>query len=170
MDKRNKYIMIGIIITILIIVAGILVVTLTGSKGTGTLEDIGLVKSEYTLKFFSDGSQAKSIKSNVNTYRTNPYLKDDIDNETVKWIESFDNNEYIYVIGDNANFIIKRSDYDNLKSKINTSELNSGFSPIEYFKVNIKANMIETHSLGGSYKDVFYIDKIDFVNSVKETT
>lgn len=165
-----KYII--IVIAVIVVIGAIFAINtlMTNEEGNSPLSDAGLVKSEYTIKFYSDNSQMGSIESNVETYKTNPYLKDDMNNETLKWIESFNNNEYVYISGDNANFIMKRSDYDLLKSNIDTSELSSGFDPIEYFKVTIKANMIETHNLGSGYKDVIYIDNIDFINKVKETS
>lgn len=171
MENKIKYIIIAVIAIIVIAGAIFAVNTLMADEdGNSPLADAGLVKSEYVINFYSDGSQSGSIKSNVETYRTNQFMKDEVNNDTIKWIESFDNNEYVYISGDTANFIMKRTDYDILKSQIDTSELSSGYDPIEYFKVTIRANMLETHSLGSGYKDVIHIENIDFVNKVKQTT
>lgn len=169
MENKIKYIIISFV-AIIIVISGVLAFTLGGNQEIEALEPLentGLVKSEYEIKFYSDGSQSKSIQSEVEKLRTNPHLKDEINNETIKWIESFDNNEYVVVSSDTVNFIMKRSDYDVLKSKINTSELSSSLDPIEYIKATINANMIETHNLGSGYKDVVYIDSIELVNTIK---
>jgi len=57
---------------------------------------------------------------------------------------------------------MKRSDYDALKSEINTSGLTHG----EYIVATIKANIVETQSLGsGGYKDVVYISNIELTGA-----
>ncbi len=170
MENKIKYVIIAII-AIIILVGVVFAVNMlmADDNGNTPLESSGVVKSEYKINFYSDGSQEGSIESEVDNLKTNPYLSD-INNETIKWIESFNNNEYVYISGDSANFIMKRTDYDTLNSKIDTSQLSSGYDPIEYYKVTIKANLVETHSLGSGYKDVIYIKNIDFVNKVKETS
>jgi len=161
MEKKNNNIIIALIAVIVVIGGVVAFVALSGDGG-GSL---GLVKSEYTIRLYKDGSQAKSISSEVNKLRTNPYLKDEVDNDTVKWIESFNNNEYIYVSGaGNYHLIMKRSDYDTLKSQIDTSELDR-FK--EHIEATIKANMIETRSLGGGYKDIVYVNNVELTNTVK---
>jgi hypothetical protein len=65
---------------------------------------------------------------------------------------------------------MKKSDYDALKSKVDTSELSSGYNPREYFKVTIKSDIIETRSLGSGHNDVIHMENIDFVNKVKQTS
>jgi hypothetical protein len=167
---KNKNIVIIVVLAIILIISGITAYLTLG--GGETLQSMGVVKSEYKIKFYSDDSQVKSIQSQIETYRTNTYLNDDVNNETVKWIESFDNNEYVMVSGGTGMYhlIMKRADYDTLKTNVDTSELSPGFSTIEYFLVTIKANMVETKSLGGGYRDIIYINNIDFVNKVKETS
>ena len=160
MEKKN--IVIITIIAIIIVIGGV-VTFVSLSNDSTSLKDIGLVKSEYLINFYSDGSQAESIESEVEKLKTNPYLKDEVNNDTVKWIEGFDNNEYVYIITTNKyNLLMKRSDYDALKSEINTS----GLTHDEFIVATIKANIVETHSLGsGGYKDVVYINNIELTGT-----
>ena len=160
MDKK---IIIGIIALVVIVCGAIAYFTIAGTQ---QLEDAGLVKSEFVVNFYSDNSQVHSIESEIESFKTNPYLKDDVNNDTVKWIEGFGNNEYVYIncIG-NYNLIIKRSDYDTLKSQIDTS----GLADFDYYKAVIKANVVETHSLGSGFKDIVYIQNIELINTTKES-
>lgn len=89
MENKMKYIIIvAIVIIILMGVLFAINMLMTDDNGNNPLKNLGVVKSEYKINFYPDGSQEGSIESEVDNLKTNPYLSD-INNETIKWIGKF---------------------------------------------------------------------------------
>jgi hypothetical protein len=164
MENKIKYIIIAII-AIVIIAGAILAVNmmLTSEDGSSPLADAGVIKTEYTMSFYGDNSEMRNPSSEADSFMSNQFMKEDMDNNTMDWLKGFDSN-YVYISGPSSDYIMSRSDYNKLKSNIDTSELGWNDGNMTYYSVTFKADTGDIKPLGGGYKDVIQVSNVDFVS------
>ena len=138
---ETKKIVIIVIIAVVVIVGGVIGYTLMTGELSPTKTTIDLYNNEQ-----------KSVSRLIDLYKDD----DNVDNETIKWLESFDSSYVVLEVleGSDGFIIMKRDEANRIPSDNDTSIMT---------KVVIKALVKETHNLGTGLSDVSLVEKVEFV-------
>lgn len=153
MDNK-QLILIGIIVILASIVVG---------GGIGLINSIqsplsGITSTESTFEqfvYYSPPSPV-TIESQLNTInQTEKYFNNStsVNNDTIKWLQSFDNVKYVLLPVDGSYIILERKEYE----KLNYTNFDISSNKYGYV-AHIKADLLETHNIGGPIPlDYYYI-------------
>lgn len=157
--ENKQLILIGIIVILASVIIGGGIGLINSNQNP--LGNIDVTKSTFTITIFPNGATytpyPQAIETIIEGFKT-AFQPQDLNNDTIKWLESFNNSKYIILQSNEGYLLVERNEYDKLNFNTNGTGA--------YYTATIKANIIETHTTSGM--TINQIKNIKITNITKQ--